>query len=708
MSDGNTTIFNQFQKVDDTQLMGIFEKSEEEVSKLIDDVFRTAGNVGAEFDLLYCSLTKIEAFITNMYRSYLIYCKQKDKKPVLSIALRDFKVTQFDEAAVSAASYFGEIRKVDRVTRNTYILSSKKIALYHIKEATKMYFEIDGKSEELKNELENAMRFVVYPQGENLFAIFMGLLKESANRPNDMQVIMGQTVRIIDFAKGIKNELSDAGINIICETDECNSIYESFAGFFNATKSIDERVKDSIGISVQYGLTEPEDMLNKLLKFSESDDKFKSEFVDSLHSFNNLPDKKGSDDVSRNVRRNMTNKFYELYEKVFLRAVKEEANGIVIELFLNYGIVDDTMFSRETLEEIISLSHSGEVKNAHIYTSSQWLEAIYSGKKQPSRNDLDMDYTAYVLDMERRGDISSEQKEEYLNNCDLKVNYEIKNFIRMNSRLTNGELSVFCPVLTEEDFIGTPKQMFVQDDMISDAIEWLLSVDYSVFHREQMYDDRENGISNMLINVQVFPDIILMPVTGIHSRMWQEIDGKKRNTPGRFTFPAFTKQDLKDMITQSAGSFRWQLCKKIQGNYWNIVSEKSLTSEYYDYIQFYKKNRDLSEQAKDKITTQLQRARNNFAECFAMDYAVWVKNEVIGSVRLNKLVREIMATYCAPSKSFRENLKTQPMFAEAFARYEREKAKKVKEINNRRAAIRNANGEETPEFTEEARFWEEM
>ena len=34
--------------------------------------------------------------------------------------------------------------------------------------------------------------------------------------------------------------------------------------------------------------------------------------------------------------------------------------------------------------------------------------------------------------------------------------------------------------------------------------------------------------------------------------------------------------------------------------------------------------------------------------------------------------------------------------------------KKLKEITNRRAAIRNANGTETPEFIEEARFREEL
>lgn len=708
MAEDSVTVFGQFVNKDDKQLMYIFEKKEAEVAKLMDNVFRTAGNEGAEFDLIYGSLKKVENFVTNMYRSYLIYCKKTGKKPVLSVALKDFKVTCIEDEAFSAASYFGAVRRMDTEVRNAYILSSEKVALYHIKAATKMHYQIFGKCEGLLEEIQNGMKFVADTEGENLFTIFMRLLEMAENDKKQMKILMEQTLRIIDFAKDIKNELRKEGINITCNADACKKIYDSFVNT-HAQAIDDDREEEKVQENVaNTEFEQPVNILNKLLKFSETSDEFKVEFRKNLDAFKSMSDKKGSDDNSRIIRKNLTANFYELYEKVFLKSMKEKVHGVVLDMFFNYGIVDETMFSAEMIEHIRLLKHTQKVENAHVYTVKQWLEAIYSGEKEPSRNDFDMDYSAHVLDMERRGDISSEQRENYLNNTDLKVDYEINNFIRMNSRLTNGELSVFCPVLTEEEFTAMPDQMFVKDENVTNAIKWLLTVDYSVFHREQMYDNRENGITNMLINVQVFPDIILMPVTGVHSRMWQEIDGKKRDTPGRFTLPAFTQQDVNDLIIQAAGSFRWQLCKKIQGNYWNNISEKSLTSEYYDYIQFYKKNRELSDQAKEKIGSQLQRARNNFAECFAMDYVIWVKNEVTGSMRLNKLVREIMATYCPPSKSFRENLKNQPLFASAFARYERNKVKKVKEINNRRAAIRNANGEETPEFIEEAKFWEEM
>ena len=39
---------------------------------------------------------------------------------------------------------------------------------------------------------------------------------------------------------------------------------------------------------------------------------------------------------------------------------------------------------------------------------------------------------------------------------------------------------------------------------------------------------------------------------------------------------------------------------------WNDITEPSLTSEYCDYIQFYRKNHDLSAEAKEKIKNALK------------------------------------------------------------------------------------------------------
>ena len=98
---------------------------------------------------------------------------------------------------------------------------------------------------------------------------------------------------------------------------------------------------------------------------------------------------------------------------------------------------------------------------------------------------------------------------------------------------------------------------------------------------------------------EVLPDIILMPNVGSRALMWQETAGVKNDTPARFLFPMFTSVDLEDLMRETIARYRWEICRKIQGVYWNDLREPSLTSEYCDYMQFYRKNSELSAEAKD-------------------------------------------------------------------------------------------------------------
>ena len=56
-----------------------------------------------------------------------------------------------------------------------------------------------------------------------------------------------------------------------------------------------------------------------------------------------------------------------------------------------------------------------------------------------------------------------------------------------------------------------------------------------------------------------------------------------------FYVPVFTAVDLEDMMIETMGRYRWEICRKIQGVHWNDIREKSLTAEYCDYMQFYRK-----------------------------------------------------------------------------------------------------------------------
>ena len=121
--------------------------------------------------------------------------------------------------------------------------------------------------------------------------------------------------------------------------------------------------------------------------------------------------------------------------------------------------------------------------------------------------------------------------------------------------------------------------------------------------------------------------MILMPNAGTRTLMWQETSGAKIDTPARFMFPIFSAVDLDDQMVECIGRYRWEICRRVQGVYWNDIREKSLTAEYCDFIQYYRKNSDLSADAKEKIKTALSRARNSYREVFVKDYQAWMKYE---------------------------------------------------------------------------------
>jgi hypothetical protein len=193
--------------------------------------------------------------------------------------------------------------------------------------------------------------------------------------------------------------------------------------------------------------------------------------------------------------------------------------------------------------------------------------------------------------------------------------------------------------------------------------------------------DNQDVLGHETIHLEFLPDVILMPNMGIRGVMWQEIEGKKRNSPARMFLSVFHMEDLNTTMVRLTGEFRWEMCKRIQGSRWNDISERSLTSEYFDYVQFYRGNHDLSGDAKERIKNSLQKARNSFKEMFVRDYIVWVLFEANGSPRLNKVARQILFTYCPFPAESASSLAQNPIFSELIERANIQKAQKLKHID---------------------------
>jgi hypothetical protein len=230
--------------------------------------------------------------------------------------------------------------------------------------------------------------------------------------------------------------------------------------------------------------------------------------------------------------------------------------------------------------------------------------------------------------------------------------------------------------------------------------------DYSAFYQEVMFSDPDHGVNQEWLMKEILPDIILMPCIGSRSVMWQETGDTRTDTPARFIFPIFLNTDLDEQMQLCVARYRWEICRRVQGVYWNDFHVKSLTSEYCDYLQFYRKNKDLSGDAKDKLKSALAHARNNFREVFVADYLNWIRYESQGSFRLNKISREILVRYCPFSREIRTNLASNPLYQDAFQRLNLENQKKLSRLQAFYKKYEASGGTITAELNENLQFYE--
>lgn len=469
----------------------------------------------------------------------------------------------------------------------------------------------------------------------------------------------------------------------------------------------EENATDSMVVRKEMDIL-TEDCLGHILEYAGYNDDEVLNICNHIHAYQNLPDMFSMDKEVYELRKKLTVMFYEIYYKVFMHAIQDESTLTpVLEMFLNFGFMDLSFVGEEHAKQLYdTVAHMDICRSEHIYTIYEWLKAIYHGEKETSKNDLEMDYHVYLADLVKSGKLNQQQYEVLQNNRAKMVEFEIKNMFASANKMTCGRITIFCPMLCKQDLINSVEKMLVTAERLEMALNEVRKVDYSIFYREVMFSDVEKGINCERIMKEILPDIILMPNAGSKTAMWQEISGIRSNTPGRFMFPILTAMDIDDMMLEVTGRFRWEICRRIEGVRWNDIREHSLTSEYCAYLQFYRKNRDLSVEAKEKVKGALVRAKNNFREVFVRDYVNWMKFESRGSFRLNKVTREILTIHCPFVKSIRSELSTNPIYQNAITQFENENERKLQRFTGVYDKYEKAGGEITAELKENLAFYQ--
>lgn len=649
---------------------------------------------------LYKKTRQFQQLIEALYHDYKMLCSE------YRIVEQPFpKMESFKPLQMQHMAQMWEVNYSVSIIRNylqEYLSLMEKddsLTVGTIMEAAAQMRRFTQGIEEMEAYLTYNKNILIEESGLDLFKLFFDLAIEMHDKNYAVTPITEKINSIINSARQM--QIYSERLLKQRQDEFLNYDYDGTMSDSDDASNAKQRVRKDIDIYT-------ENCLSHILEYAGYKDTEITDISKKIIRYHNLPDMLSSDNETYALRKEITENYYEIYRRVFLHAVEnEDSLTPILEMFLNFGFMDVSFISQEQADALYDLSaHLNICNSSRIYTIYEWLKCIYYGKKETSKNEFDQNFSAYLVDMYKNGNITKEQVTQYAQDNKLKVEFEIKNMFSSVNRLTYGKIVTFCPVLCDNDLINSVDKMLITVEKIQNALNEVRKVDYSLFYREVPFSDPDKGINNEQVMKEILPDIILMPNAGTKSMMWQETSDIKSDTPARFMFPIFSSVDLSDMMLEAIARYRWEICRKIEGIHWNDVREKSLTAEYCSFLQFYRKNNELSSEVKEKIKSTLQRAKNNYREVFVKDYITWIQYESKGSFRLNKISRDILTRHCPFVKSIRNELKSNPTYQASITRFEAESEKKQMRYRGVYNKYERAGGEKITDLKNTILFYE--
>ena len=394
-------------------------------------------------------------------------------------------------------------------------------------------------------------------------------------------------------------------------------------------------------------IPELHNVLNVILNYSGCEEVVKKNMREAVEAYVACKDRGATDEDTRRIRRRLVDPFFKVYEDCLFRSFGEPGRPpIEVGLFLRFCYMDERLVTAEDFEQLYRL-YINYIPDPYgrIVTVEEWLKKVYEGKVMPSKNEFDLDYPSYLKEEVRQGEMSEDQAERLLDNLRERTRFEIHNLFISGNRMTFGRISVYEPLFDSTNQMMPLDKCYVSVDRIYEVLETIRAYDHRIFYREDIcrFDEDAQPVT---VHREYLPYVILLPNIGSRTVLWQEIEGKRRTTPGRMLVPIFCLEDLSLAMAKLCGEFRWEMCKTEQGIHWNDLSDPSLTAEYSDYLQYYRKNSSLSTEHREKIKKALQKAGNNYRRVFVADYVLYIMYEAKGVMRLNKVARDIIYRYC--------------------------------------------------------------
>ncbi len=502
-------------------------------------------------------------------------------------------------------------------------------------------------------------------------------------------------------------EYSTVSENLQKFIDKSKSLSSSLSGTISATET---ESTITVGIDKEAMKKDLEGSVQKILTFAKIPQEQIKEFIALILKFKSLKNPLDPESESRKIRKNLSKTYWYAYTICVQKYIESKSVPKPVEMMLRFGYMDETLLEPNQVAFLYAFKDETKPKrNIPIHICEEWLELIYNKKVPTSLDELGQtffdkiknDYKDQVFKKESDVPVNIDTNQ-------ARLQYEINAMYQPNVRLTTGNPVSYLPILTKHHISIPLDKCVVTRESLSQVLEEILAIDYTAFNREIVYNDENLGIRKELVQKSVIPDFIIVPSIGTKIMMWQDLSilrgSGSKESRGRIILPMFVTGDLKTLLMEAIAAFRWELTKNILGPDWNNVGISSITSEYMDYIQFFKKNKDLSIEMKEKIAVEFKRFRTD-RDKFVNDYLLWIKYESEGVQRLNKVVRNIFYKHIPFSKEIRDKVSKLPAYADMHNRFINIRNRQYKEFENKYKKYMDANGKLPPVLQENLDFY---
>lgn len=285
---------------------------------------------------------------------------------------------------------------------------------------------------------------------DSIFAMYSKLAIDVVSEGSDISDIMGELDAMMEFMNECK-EVKEETLGLTFDFDfaRVNDIYKAIRAKHESGQAVpeedgtvqDENLSAFSESQADEAVKATKGSLKKILGYSGIASEKAESFVKFLTAYKGLKDPYSTENDVRKLRSRITELYYEIYENVFFKAEETNENDRIINMFLDFGYMDETMFEKDRLVELYYLRHTKYEGRVSVYTTRQWLHAIYSGEKEPSKNEFDLDYDENFRELKKSQKFTPEEENEYFSDKKGKVHYEIVNMFKSNNRITNGQIT---------------------------------------------------------------------------------------------------------------------------------------------------------------------------------------------------------------------------------------------------------------------------